>query len=217
MARKAPTAPPSAQASIAALKAQGWSDARIGRAVGRDSSLIHQISAGKKPGNNLRDVLADMAKGKPPKAPAPRRMTKAGAAAHVRTSAKTAQTVKTFRGFLSMLERAAAQRGRVQIGATFQDFSRTYEGQTVKPVARVNGDQYRVNLFRPAQHKGGGEDAAKLLKQAQRYAAKHPDWSDRKLLEGFLKNKASFKNEGYRQTAKGFVSASFSTLPWSIV
>lgn len=42
---------------IAALHALGWTDAAIGRAVGRDSSLIHQIAVGAKPGRNLTPAL----------------------------------------------------------------------------------------------------------------------------------------------------------------
>ena len=42
---------------IAALHARGWTNEAIGRAVGRDSSLIHQIAVGKKPGRNLAPAL----------------------------------------------------------------------------------------------------------------------------------------------------------------
>ncbi len=47
----------SSRDDIAALHARGWTDAAIGRAVGRDSSLIHQIALGKKPGRNLSPAL----------------------------------------------------------------------------------------------------------------------------------------------------------------
>lgn len=46
---------------IAALHARGWTDAAIGRAVGRDSSLIHQIAVGRKPGRNLGPALDALA------------------------------------------------------------------------------------------------------------------------------------------------------------
>lgn len=53
------SAQPSA-VSIAALRAAGLTYADIGRAVGRDKSLIRQIETGRKPGENLRDALADV-------------------------------------------------------------------------------------------------------------------------------------------------------------
>lgn len=46
-----------AQAAIGALHAAGWTDTAIGRMVGRNSSLIHQIAVGKKPGANLAAPL----------------------------------------------------------------------------------------------------------------------------------------------------------------
>jgi|SRR5690348_500809 len=85
------------RSAIAALHARGWTDSAIGRAVGRDSSLIHQIGAGKKPGNNLAGTLGALrdsgaaapksAKSLPalPALPsAPRRQTAQGMPARVR-------------------------------------------------------------------------------------------------------------------------------------
>lgn len=45
------------QAAIGALHAAGWTDSAIGAMVGRNSSLIHQIAVGKKPGANLAGAL----------------------------------------------------------------------------------------------------------------------------------------------------------------
>ena len=65
------------------LHGKGLSDAAIGRALKRDSSLIGQIRRGAKPGNNLTGSLKALAStGKATEAP--RRTTKAGAVAKVR-------------------------------------------------------------------------------------------------------------------------------------
>lgn len=47
----------SSRAAIEALHTRGWTDTAIGRLVGRDSSLIHQVGVGKKPGSNLAGSL----------------------------------------------------------------------------------------------------------------------------------------------------------------
>ena len=92
----------SSREDIAALHARGWTDSAIGRAVGRDSSLIHQIAVGKKPGNNLAPALDALKAGGAPgpktarQAPAvagplpeaPRRVRASGQPARVRHSAK---------------------------------------------------------------------------------------------------------------------------------
>lgn len=49
-----------AQSLIGTLHSRGWTDSAIGRAVGRDSSLIHQGSTGKKPLANALDSLREM-------------------------------------------------------------------------------------------------------------------------------------------------------------
>ena len=48
--------------AIHTLHARGWTDSTIGRMVGRDSSLVHQISVGKKPGRNLTESLESLVK-----------------------------------------------------------------------------------------------------------------------------------------------------------
>lgn len=51
------TTPLSSREAIETLHARGWSDTAIGRLLGRDSSLIHQVDVGKKPGRNLSGSL----------------------------------------------------------------------------------------------------------------------------------------------------------------
>lgn len=86
--------------AIHRLHARGWTDEAIGRAVERDSSLIHQVSVGKKPAHNLTAKLNAIAESdvRGPKVakqapyalrnvslpPAPRRLTKAGQPARYR-------------------------------------------------------------------------------------------------------------------------------------
>lgn len=48
------------QELIQQLQAKGFSSAAIGRAVGRDSSLIGQIAKGAKPGRNLTQSLGEL-------------------------------------------------------------------------------------------------------------------------------------------------------------
>lgn len=66
------------------LLAQGHSYASIGRAIGRDSSLIRQIGLGKKPGANLNQSLAELSSTGTVTTPPTRRTTRAGALAKVR-------------------------------------------------------------------------------------------------------------------------------------
>ena len=67
---------------IKSLRKKGYSDAAIGRALDRDSSLIGQVRRGVKPGSNLVDALKAFSKGE--KITPPRRQTKAGKPAKVR-------------------------------------------------------------------------------------------------------------------------------------
>lgn len=80
---------------INALHAMGYTNAAIGRAIGRDSSYIAQVAKGKKPGTTIQSSLESLIKGNvpppPPRgatiAPAPRKTTKTGAVARVRQRA----------------------------------------------------------------------------------------------------------------------------------
>lgn len=68
---------------IAQLLANGYTYASIGRAIGRDRSLVRQIAVGSKPGRNLTASLAQLAQGAAP-APPPRRLSRSGEPARVR-------------------------------------------------------------------------------------------------------------------------------------
>lgn len=103
------------------MQAAGLSYADIGRAVGRNRSLIRQIAIGAKPGENLRGALADIQKrlalvqAKSPRDAArklapvqvPRRMSASGRAARVRRPV----TVGGRRWSTSTLRRQAARSG----------------------------------------------------------------------------------------------------------
>ena len=50
----------SSREAIETLHARGWTDTSIGRLLGRDSSLVHQVAVGKKPGSNLAGSLNNL-------------------------------------------------------------------------------------------------------------------------------------------------------------
>ena len=74
----------SSQQHIRALLARGESYSSIGKKLGRDGSLIRQISLGKKPGNNLTAALSELDSTGQVTHPARRRTTKRGGLAKVR-------------------------------------------------------------------------------------------------------------------------------------
>lgn len=69
---------------VRALHARGWSDQRIGKELGRNSSLIKQVRDGKKPGNNLVPALRTLRRGRTLYAQPPRRTRKSGEPAETR-------------------------------------------------------------------------------------------------------------------------------------
>ena len=85
----------STQDEVHALMAQGMSKAEIARAVGRDSSVISQITSGKKPYANLEPTLKAIREQRAgrdvPIPQAPRRTTRSGAPAKVRGKTNLAQ------------------------------------------------------------------------------------------------------------------------------
>lgn len=107
---------PTSQDLILALRAQGASMAAIGRSVGRDSSLISQIAAGKKPGANLYGALDSLTKAPNPldairyAAPvaAPRRVRASGVQARTRTPGRIATKAGAT---TATVKRTAAARG----------------------------------------------------------------------------------------------------------
>jgi hypothetical protein len=66
------------QELILELRAQGFSNAEIGRRLGRDSSLIGQIAKGTKPGANLQQALTELVSGGEVKTPPFRRTSSDG-------------------------------------------------------------------------------------------------------------------------------------------
>lgn len=71
---------------ILELRAQGFSNAEIGRRVGRDSSLIGQISRGLKPGANLEQALTELVTTGEVRTPPFRRTSSDGTLARVRAT-----------------------------------------------------------------------------------------------------------------------------------
>lgn len=71
---------------ISELRAQGFSNAEIGRRLNRDSSLIGQIARGTKPGRNLQQALTELVTGGEVKTPPFRRTTSDGTLARVRAT-----------------------------------------------------------------------------------------------------------------------------------
>lgn len=71
---------------ILELQTQGFSNAEIGRRLGRDSSLIGQIANGRKPGNNLNQALTELATRGEVKTPPFRRTSSDGTLAKVRAT-----------------------------------------------------------------------------------------------------------------------------------
>lgn len=69
---------------IAQLLANGYTYASIGRAIGRDRSLIRQVAVGSKPGRNLTESLAQLARGSSSPVAPPRRLSRSGEPARVR-------------------------------------------------------------------------------------------------------------------------------------
>lgn len=134
-----------AQELILDLKAKGYSYARIGRELDRDSSLISQIARGKKPGSNLVSSLESVGKSEVKKPE--RRVTKSGEVAKVRRPKPQAEKAKRLLKdksgrikfapssakesvFLSRLEKIAEAGGKVSFrvttasGGTFHLYSK---------------------------------------------------------------------------------------------
>lgn len=80
--------PSEAPELVGQLREAGWRDVDLGRALGRDSSLIFQVGAGRKPGRNLVPSLRALLGTTPSAAPAvpepARRTTAAGRLAKTR-------------------------------------------------------------------------------------------------------------------------------------
>lgn len=153
----------SSQTEIQALRAQGFTDTQIGRAVGRDSSLISQIGKGAKPGRNLETALRSLVEagarpGDKATVQPTARTGKGGAAARVRQSGKTAlpggnvlvEAKARGKNLLAQLRAAAKQGKGVSFSAGVRRIKRYKDSQNVR------GQE--VSVFGK-----GGYDAGKFL------------------------------------------------------
>lgn len=118
------------------LHRQGYSDTQIGAAINRDSSLIHQIDTGRKPGNNLAPSLRDMAEGRPVTPPS-RRLSASGQQARVRIGTTLRDSRRRVIQFASrsinaieaQLHRVAQYNGKVSLLIEYRRFQ-AYEDDT---------------------------------------------------------------------------------------
>lgn len=138
------TAPESAQELVRLLRSRGLTDQVIGRAVGRDSSLIFQIGRGAKPGRNLLVPLGDLLAGRPVTEPVRRRQrvrTKTVEGDEWRTKRFGKQAIANTAGdsLERELEKAAAQGRLVGITVT-----------TKKPKSRAQTHYMPQWVNRPA-------------------------------------------------------------------
>jgi hypothetical protein len=154
---------------ITALHTRGWTDSAIGRAVGRDSSLIAQGARGAKPLHNLIPAFKELtasgqappsASERAPRVSVPRRTGRAGTTAKVRAAGKTQlggtnieyRTKKGYKTLQRELRAAERQNKQVAMRLRFQH---------VKSKSRDKRDRHReVELFSK-----GGWDAQRLLNE----------------------------------------------------
>lgn len=108
---------------VAALMADGMSKADIARAVGRDSSVVSQITSGQKPYRNLEPTLRairEQRAGRDVSIPqAPRRTTRTGKPARVREKTNLAggRTVRVKRQAVASGARSILRRLRAAAAA----------------------------------------------------------------------------------------------------
>lgn len=118
------------------LRASGLSMESIGQAIGRNRSLVRQVSIGAKPGNNLRDALAELRERLATVAPDARR-TVARSAPVTPPAARTTKTGKTAR-----------VRGKTTIGG------RAWKTGTVRQQASRSGARALGKLAAEAAEAG---------------------------------------------------------------
>lgn len=143
------TRPDTAQEAIALLRSRGLTDQAIGRAVGRNSSLIFQIGRGAKPGRNLLAPLADLLAGRPVTEPERRRQrvrTPTPSAAGWRTKRYGKQAIANTAGdSLEKELRAAAAKGWM-VGITVH----TKKGKSQASVHYSSEESSPLSSNRPA-------------------------------------------------------------------
>lgn len=181
-------ADPIARQHVLALREQGWSGARIARALGRDAGMVNQIARdarGSGYGRALRGALGQLASGRAPEPP-PRRVTSAGRQARVRrpvvrTPAGT--VTQAARGGASQLRqlRGAAQRGQNVTGVVAFGKGRIYGRPAAGPGGAdpvdlalwSRGGWSAQSLLAAVDLAGGGPDALNQVITDQANALGH--------------------------------------------
>jgi hypothetical protein len=164
---------PSSRSSIERLRHAGYSDAEIGRAIGRDSSLIGQVRRGRKPGKNLAASLDALVSGRKVRKPARRKTARGGVAATRGSRGGTLRHVGA-KEFKSRLEKIADMKG-ARVG--FQLEWTNLDRQTY-----TLGHGWTA-LWGSTGH---GTNPREILTRLNRYMRAHSGESDQQQLEGFL-------------------------------
>ena len=135
---------------ILELRAQGLSNAEIGRRLGRDSSLVSQIARGAKPGANLQQALTELVTGGQVKTPPFRRTSSDGTLARIRSKRGEESVVPTvprgqrIRTVTKSTEQPAALPGRKISGQRNQlshTVNRLPNGRELHRVTVPKGDR----------------------------------------------------------------------------
>lgn len=192
---------PSSRSSIERLRRAGYSDTAIGRAIGRDSSLIAQVGRGKKPGKNLAASLDALASGRKVRKPERRKTVRGGVAATRGSRGGTLRRVGA-KEFKSRLEKIAAMKG-ARVG--FQLGWTNLDRQTYRPGAGWTA------LWGSAGH---GTDPRQILTKLNRYMRAHSGETDEQQLEGFLNEelRRAFPAGGYApqfNSARGLTNVEY--------
>lgn len=148
---------------LEALHRGGMTDQQIGKALGRNSSLIRQVRLGKKPGRNLENALRQL-QSRRQITPPPRRTTRAGEQARVRAGRRVTPSgrfIHTYyqhnaKSFLRKIQTLAKRHRYVELHVLF--------GRIKHYKDKVEHRMETVILYAK-----GGRDAAKILREMERY------------------------------------------------
>lgn len=167
---------------IKELIGKGFSKSRIGKAVGRDSSLISQIEKGKKPGSNLVGALGQLREKGKVETAAPRRTTKAGTVAKVRKGTLKTKTGKP----IASPKMKAGDKTNIK---TLKQF----KGQRV--VAKLHFKRWRAYGNKRASAQtvtvfGGGVNPETLIENAAQSGQSIEDYLQNLALDLYKPNKA---------------------------
>lgn len=168
-----------AQEIIFQLHAEGFNNAKIARAIGRDSSIVSQIAKGKKTGSHYVDALQEMLGGRDVPS-VPRRTDKHGQIASVRTQntirdktgsidSATSSNVNVLKVTIEKLAQQNAQISLVIAFAQFQKYGQKVP--TAQSVSLYAKGGYNANYIASAlQHQNFNDF---ILQQVQK--AHNPD------------------------------------------